>query len=90
LRSAVVGGRVDGSNYKGNCCCLVGTIANIRACSFDAIPNITPDINRPAERWFLAIKSGDTPETNPVAKITLEWIDEFLAGMTADTIPPSN
>jgi hypothetical protein len=44
----------------------------------------------PAERWFLAIKSGDTPETNPVAKITLEWIDEFLAGMTADTIPPSN
>jgi uncharacterized protein YjbI with pentapeptide repeats len=43
LRSAVVGGRVDGSNYKGNCCCLVGTIANIRACSFDAIPNITPE-----------------------------------------------
>lgn len=36
---------------------------------------------RPAERWFLQLRPGDTPATSEVARITLEWIDTWLAQM---------
>jgi Pentapeptide repeats (9 copies) len=77
LRSALVEGRVDGSAYEGACACLVGTIANLRQRSVRTMPDLRADSNRPAERWFLAIRIGDTPETNPAAKLTVEWLDEF-------------
>jgi hypothetical protein len=79
LRLALVEGRVDGSTYEGTCACLVGTIANARHCFYRAISDLAPNANRPAERWFLAIREGHTPETNPVSAITLGWIDEFLS-----------
>ena len=77
LKQALIDGRVDGSTYTGDCACLVGTIANARGCNYQQVVNIPPDANRPAERWFTAIREGHTPETNPIAKITLEWIEEF-------------
>ena len=70
-------GRVDGSTYVGECACLVGTLAKERKCRYDAIPNLAPDSHRPAERFFLAIRKGDTPETNPAAKLVVEWAEEF-------------
>jgi hypothetical protein len=76
LRLALVEGRVDGSTYTGDCACLVGTIANVRGVAVATLPR---DSSRPAERWFLAIGRGATPETNPVSAITLGWIDEWLA-----------
>jgi uncharacterized protein YjbI with pentapeptide repeats len=78
LRLALIEGRVDGSTYKGDCACLVGTIANIRHENYEDI-GIKPDSSRAAERWFMGIKKGDTPETNQISKITVEWLDEFTS-----------
>ena len=77
LAQALRDGRVNGSAYEGDCACLVGTIANARKCSYSEIPNLAPESSRPAERWFLAIKEGNTPENSNVVKITLKWIEEF-------------
>ncbi len=77
LIAALKEGRVDGSTYEGACSCLVGTIANMKGCRYDAIPELAPNSSRPAERFFLAIGKGDTPKTNGAAKIALEWAEDF-------------
>ena len=77
LRLALTDGRVDGSTYEGPCACLVGTIANVRHANYQEI-GIKPDSSRPAERWFMGIKKGDTPETNQISRITVEWLDKFV------------
>jgi uncharacterized protein YjbI with pentapeptide repeats len=82
LRDALVNGRVDGSVYEGNCACLIGTIAKARSENYRKI-DITPDSSRPAERWFMGISRGDTPETNQISRITVGWIDEFLSELAA-------
>ena len=83
LRKALVDGKVDGSAYSGDCACLVGTLAKIRGCAYTAIPGLTPDGDRPAERFFIAIKPGDTPENSPPAKLAVEWIDAWLGNVKA-------
>jgi Pentapeptide repeats (8 copies) len=83
LRIALEEGWVDGSTYSGECACLVGTIAKARLCSdVNMLEGLKPDANRPAERWFVAIKPG-LPITYPVVEITLKWIDEWIAERTA-------
>ena len=82
LREALLAGKIDGSTYSGDCACLVGTIANARLVEYSAIPELKPNSERPAERWFLAIRRGDTPESNQVAAIALSWIDEWTAERT--------
>jgi uncharacterized protein YjbI with pentapeptide repeats len=84
LLAALREGRVDGSTYTGDCACLVGTIANVRGSDVKSAEFSFKDSYRPAERWFLAIRKGDTPNTNPVSKITEEWILEFMALVGAD------
>jgi len=82
LRAALVEGRVNGSTYTGECACLVSTIANVRHTDYQRLGNgIKPDSGRPAEIWFMAIRKGDTPETNQVSAITVAWVDEFLGLM---------
>jgi hypothetical protein len=81
LRKALEEGRVDGSTYEGECACLVGTIANLRGCEIESLKGLNPDSSRPAERFFMAIKRGDTPAKNPACKIALEWVNEFLEKM---------
>jgi Pentapeptide repeats (8 copies) len=72
-------GRIDGLVYRGECACLVGTIANLRHEPYTAMTcGLRPNNQRPAEIWFLAIKQRDTPETNPVATITAKWIEEWI------------
>jgi Pentapeptide repeats (8 copies). len=78
LRKALIEGRVDGSTYTGECACLVGTIANVKGSSYDDLPVLKPNAQRPAERFFLNIKKGDTPETNSVSKTVLEWLDQWV------------
>ena len=80
LLAALRSGRVNGSAYHGECACLVGTIANIRHAGIEELGSgLKPDAARPAERWFLGIREGDTPETSQIAKVTEGWILEFLA-----------
>lgn len=80
LRAALVEGRIEGTLYGGECCCLVGTIAKLgNHPNFDTIPNLAPDQTRPAELFAVAIHEGDTPENNPVSKQLIAWIDEFDA-----------
>jgi hypothetical protein len=86
LREALLAGKIDGSTYSGECCCLVGTIARARGCSAYSLPELKPDASRPAEQWFTNIRPGDTPENSSVARITLEWIDRFLA-VTGQEVP---
>ena len=83
LKQALLSGEVDGSTYEGPCCCLVGTLAKVRNCKYNDLMGIKPNSDRAAERWFMGIRKGNTPETNTVAKITLEWIEEFEAKMAA-------
>jgi uncharacterized protein YjbI with pentapeptide repeats len=82
LRLAIVAGEIDGSTYIGDCACLAGTFAH--ACGLDfsdfkSSQRMSIDQQSPRERWFLAIRPGDTPEKSQVAAITLAWIDEAMA-----------
>ena len=87
LRSAIAEGRINGSQYDGVCACLVGTLANVRRCDHDDIPGLTPNSARPAELFFLNIKTGDTPETSQFSMLALSWVDLWLANMRAAFAP---
>ena len=83
LLLAVREGRIDGSVYSGECCCLMGTIANVRGCSVETLEK---DSCRPAERFFMGISEGDKPENNAVSRMVEQWIVEFqnlIAGTKA-------
>jgi hypothetical protein len=77
LRAAIVEGKIDGATYEGECACFVGTIANVAHTNYENLA-VQRNPDSLTERWFLAISKDDTPETNPISKITLNWIDEFL------------
>ena len=78
LISALKNGKVDGSTYEGDCCCLVGTIANAKGCGYGEIDGITPDSTRPAERFFMGISKGDTPDTSQFSALALQWAEEWM------------
>ncbi|MDE2102686.1 MAG: pentapeptide repeat-containing protein [Patescibacteria group bacterium] len=79
LLAALREGRVDGSQYQGECACLVGTIANLRHEPHNSLTiDLHPDSTRPAEVWFLAIHQGDTPANNPISAITVGWAEQWL------------
>ncbi len=72
-------GKIDGSCYEGECACFCGTVANIRKENFRELTNkLSPDSDSPTERWFRAIRKGDSPDNNQVAAITARWIKEFM------------
>ncbi len=88
--SALIGGRVDGAKYTGECTCLQGWIAKGRGVPSESLTgNLAPRTERPAEKFVFAIREGDTPETNAVAAVVLGWIDEWLAAraVVADAPP---
>ena len=84
LRDALVAGKVDGTTYEGECACLAGTLAHAKGITnYDGrdIKNgrtFAADANSPRERFFFAITKGDTPETNPMCAIALEWTNEAI------------
>jgi hypothetical protein len=92
LRAAIAEGNIDGSVYEGTCACLVGTIANVRHVSVEAL-DIPKDASRPAEQWFMPIRKGDVPLDDPSkatesegvfrASVALKWIDEWAASRLA-------
>ncbi len=85
LRLALIEGRVNGSAYQGECACFMGTIGNLRHCNVKQISEVRADPDSATERFFLAIRKGDTPENNQVSKIVVGWIDEWTALMMVAT-----
>ncbi len=83
LRAALVAGKVNGTQYSGECACLVGTIANARHCSYTDLGALKADSERPSERWFLAITEGCTPENSQPCALAVEWLDEFTGLISA-------
>jgi hypothetical protein len=83
LLRALRAGRIDGSVYEGECACLVGTIAHARGCAANAMPDIVQNASRPAERWFSPLRPGMTPDTSPIARITEQWIEQWLSEHSA-------
>jgi uncharacterized protein YjbI with pentapeptide repeats len=77
LWKALHEGKINGSTYEGECACLVGTIANSKGVHHESIKGLKPDSFRPAERWFLGIQTGDTPENNQVSAVVRDWIEEY-------------
>jgi hypothetical protein len=73
LRAALVAGKIDGHLYEGECACLVGTIEKSRT-----EKTIVRDSHRLAEKWYMAISKGHTPETSTHAQLAVEWIDAFV------------
>jgi hypothetical protein len=68
----------------GDCACLVGTIANVRGCRYTDL-GFSPNSSRPAERWFLAIRRGDKPDTNQIVDMTASWVEAWLLSNPAVT-----
>jgi len=83
LLSAIKEGRIDGSHYEGACACLVGTLANVRQCAYDQIPNLAPNASRLSEVWFLQIKPGQTPDNHEPSRLAAEWVEDWLLRMRA-------
>ena len=92
LRKALIEGRVDGTQYEGECACLIGTLGNLdggvdKVC--EAIPFYEKGIHNPGEAWFLNIHKGDTPEDNQFAAHALKLID-LVIGKDAPTNTATN
>ena len=82
LIAAIREGRVNGSQYEGECACLVGTLANARGQNY-ALAFPDHSARNPAEQWFLMIKQGDKPGDDTgggfAAGKALEWALEWCA-----------
>jgi hypothetical protein len=81
LKKALLEGRVDGSQYEGDCACLIGTLGNVdggieKVC--EAIPFYEKGTHNPGESFFLNIRKGDTPETNSFSKHAVMLCDMVI------------
>ncbi len=83
LRAAIADGRIDGTCYSGECCCLVGTLGKLRGGNESSIPGLVPSAGRAAEAWFTSISPGQLPADNNHVALTLEWVDDWLARIRA-------
>lgn len=82
LKQMLIDGRVDGSQYEGECACLLGSLANAdggmdKVCA--TIPFYEKGTHNPGEAFFLNIKEGDTPETNWFSKHAVSLCDMVIA-----------
>ena len=84
LIQAIKGGLIEGQMYEGECACLVGTLAKARGVHHNDLEGVTPEYNRPAERFFYAIQEGDTTETSQFSSIALEWCEAWMVRYAQD------
>jgi hypothetical protein len=72
LKKKLISGEVNGSQYDGDCACLIGSLANAKDEAASKVCNVIPyyslDSNNPGEQWFLNIHEGDTPQDNVFSK----------------------
>ena len=94
-------GKIDGSTYSGPCACLAGTCEKLAVGVFIDSEDVASDktdratelldlrdVSSPRERWFLAIRPGDTPTNSTIAAITAEWLREWIAAHPASEDAP--
>ena len=82
LRDKLIKGEVDGTQYEGDCACLIGSLGKAdggidKVC--ETIPYYDKGLHNFAEQWFWQIKKGDTPKNNEFAKHALKLIDSVLS-----------
>lgn len=84
LREAVLSGKIEETIYEGEYCFLVGNIAQLR-CSevksnliYREMKKMNPEPLGLIELFFTGISEKDIKKNNPISKIIVEWIDEFL------------
>jgi hypothetical protein len=81
LKEKLLAGEVDGTQYEGECACLVGSLAKTKG-SVDkvcaAIPFYEKGTHNMGETFFLNIHEGDKPETNWFSKHALRLCNEVL------------
>ena len=83
LKKMLIEGKVSGTQYEGDCACLIGTLANgdgglEKVCK--AIPFYERGTHNPGEAWFWNIHEGDTPENNQFAEHVLKLIEMHETG----------
>ncbi len=76
LLNAVRAGKIDGKVYRGECACLIGTIAKVKNCPPEEIMS-GMDEDRPAEQWFMNLRPGHLPSFSIYAAMTEAWIMEW-------------
>ena len=81
LKQAIIDGKIDGTQYEGNCVCLVGTIAKVKGVNYKELETLKADSNRLSELFFMNIEKGDTPKTNEFSKKVLGWLEEWETNM---------
>ncbi len=78
VQEALREGRINGSFYIGECCCLIGTIAKLQHRDIrETFPTVLHNYS-PAEKWFMPILPGKNPRNSKRARITDEWLTEWL------------
>ena len=82
LRKKIVDGQIEGTQYEGDCCCLIGTLGGGNdECINTVVASMKyydKGLHNPAEQWFYQIREGDTPENSLFARHALKLIDEVL------------
>ena len=80
LKEKLIKGEIDGSQYEGECCCLIGTLAKADGgmeTFVNQIPFYEKGLENYSEQLFWQIKKGDTAENNQFVKIALDTIEYF-------------
>ena len=82
LRNKLVQGKVNGSQYEGECACLIGSLGKGNKECVDkvakAIPYYEMGLQNMGEQWFLNIKEGDTEKDSFFVRHALKLIDSVL------------
>jgi hypothetical protein len=81
FRKRLIKGKIDGTQYEGDCACLIGTMAKLdggldQVCK--AIPYYDRGLHNPGEQWFFGIRKGDKPKDNLYAAYALKLVDMVL------------
>jgi hypothetical protein len=82
LRVALADGKIEGSWYWSKyheCGCVLGTVAKLRGEPHQYMQGYDAGELSPLERLACEIGIEDTPETNPVSALLVQWIDEHIA-----------
>ncbi len=81
FRKKLIAGEIDGTQYSGECACLIGTMGNLdggidKVCK--TIPFYEKGTHNAGESWFLNIHKGDKPEDNAFSKHALMLVDMVI------------